>query len=80
LLDALDSTEDTAEEASDEMLEASDEADEAPEAAAEEALPLVKIVVDPTVVSKVEESLVTVETIAEVVIADEDSSVPLGVL
>jgi len=79
LLEALEATEEAPEAA----LEATEEAEEAPEAAAEDALapaPPAKMVVDPTVVSKVEEPLVTVETIAEVVIAEDDSPVPLAVL
>lgn len=87
--EALAPASDATEEADAEMEEAADpaleEIAEADEAASEETLeatlPAPKTVVDPTVVSKVEEPLVTVETMAEVVIAeDEPPSVALGVL
>lgn len=80
-LEAADEAEDSMEEIADEALE---EIAEAEEAASEETLataPIPEMVVDPTVVSKVEESLVTVETMAEVVMAEEiPLSVGLGVL
>jgi hypothetical protein len=80
-LEAADEAEDSREEIADPAL---DEIAEAEEAASEEMLvmaPIPEMVVDPTVVSKVEESLVTVETIAEVVMADDTPlSVGLGVL
>lgn len=95
-LEALEATLDAAEEAEDPTDDATDEAlSEAPEAtedalaetpeAAEDALaatpPAPKMVVDPTVVSKVDDPLVTVDTMAEVVIADSEAdSVAEGVL
>lgn len=80
--EAEDSTEEIAADALEEISEAEEAAAEDALAATEEALeaaPPPKMVVDPTVVSKVEDPLVTVETISDVVIAD-DPSVGLGVL
>ncbi len=86
-LEALAPTEDALEEADEATEAALEEASEATDdalLAPDEALPLapapapttLKRVVEPTVVLNVEEPEVSTETMAEVVIADEDSEAP----